>query len=377
MKEKLKELISIISYSILLIMTLLILIFTLMISKGIAIAIYIIFSICMLVYIYLIISFIIYKKLPETKQRFMKINRFVIAATIFIMFFECLVYAINISYYEKYKKICPFTLSDINLDLHPIKKCLLYNINHNSRYSFQYICSYDPSNELKKLELNKDEFETSNKLDIVRCLTVNNKLSENMVSEFINEYNDTNNYYCSLVYQPKYNNFVNFKECDKNRSKVNYSFLFLLYFQIIYIWIMNICLKNNHHRREIEGLRERYEEGNPYRFNRLQGLISLNRMLNLLREIININIIENMPESQMSTEKSEKGDEINDNPEAEKTKNIIIDNRENYEINVNIKNLYKEKEIQNVPINLDQINIDFNSNEVIIKDEINSSNNND
>ena len=270
-------------------------------------------------------------------------------------------------------------MSDINLDLHPIKKCLLYNINHNSRYSFQYICSYDPSNELKKLELNKDEFETSNKLDIVRCLTVNNKLSENMVSEFINEYNDTNNYYCSLVYQPKYNNFVNFKECDKNRSKVNYSFLFLLYFQIIYIWIMNICLKNNHHRREIEGLRERYEEGNPYRFNRLQGLISLNRMLNLLREIININIIENMSESHMSTEKSEKANEneIDDNPGEEKTKNIIIDNRENYEINVNIKNLYKEKEIQNDPINLDQINLDLNSNEVIIKDEINSSNNND
>ena len=142
---------------------------------------------------------------------------------------------------------------------------------------------------------------------------------------------------------------------------------------------MNICLKNNHNRRVIEGFREGYEEGNPYRFNRLQGLISLNRMLNLLREIININIIENMSESHMSTEKSEKANEneIDDNPGEEKTKNIIIDNRENYEINVNIKNLYKEKEIQNVPINLDQINIDFNSNEVIIKDEINSSNNND
>ena len=139
---------------------------------------------------------------------------------------------------------------------------------------------------------------------------------------------------------------------------------------------MNICLKNNHHRREIEGLRERYEEGNPYRFNRLQGLISLNRMLNLLREIININIIENMPESQMSTEKSEKGDEINDNPEAEKTKNIIIDNHENYEKNVNIHNLYQNKEIQNESINIDQIHLDLNSNEIIIKDEINTSNNN-
>ncbi len=45
---------------------------------------------------------------------------------------------------------------------------------------------------------------------------------------------------------------------------------------------MNICLKKGHRRREIQGFGERLEEGNPYRFNRLQGLISLNRMLNLL-----------------------------------------------------------------------------------------------
>ena len=69
---------------------------------------------------------------------------------------------------------------------------------------------------------------------------------------------------------------------------------------------MNICLKKGHRRREIQRFAERLEEGNPYRFNRLQGLISLNRMLNLLRELININIIENMSQSQMLTEKSEK-----------------------------------------------------------------------
>jgi hypothetical protein len=376
MKEKVKELIAIISYFMLLIMTILILIFTLMISKGIAIAIYIIFSVCILVYIYLIISIFIYKKIPETKKGFLKINRFLIPATIILMFFECLVYAINISYYEKYKKICPFTLKDLDLNFHSRKKCILYNINHYSRYSYQYICSFDPSNDLKKLELTKDEFETSNKLEIVRCLPVNNLLNEDILTEFVKEYNDTNNYYCSLVFQPKPNNFVDVKECDKNLRKINYSFLFLLYFQIIYIWIMNICLKKGHTRREIQGFGEGYEERNPYRFNRLQGLISLNRMLNLLRELININIIENMSQSQMSTEKSEKGNEIDDNPEAEKTKNIIIDNHENYEINVNINNLYQNKEIQNESINMDQINLELNSNDIIIKDEINTSNNN-
>ena len=83
-----------------------------------------------------------------------------------------------------------------------------------------------------------------------------------------------------------------------------------------------------------------------------------------------------MFQSQMSTEKSEKDNEIDDNLEAEKTKNIIIDNHENYKINVNIHNLYQNKEIQNESINIDQIHLDLNSNEIIIKDEINTSNNN-
>ena len=78
-----------------------------------------------------------------------------------------------------------------------------------------------------------------------------------------------------------------------------------------------------------------------------------------------------MSQSQMLTEKSEKDNEIDDNLEAEKTKNIIIDNHENYEINVNIHNLYQNKEI-----NIDQIHLELNSNEIIVKDEINTSNNN-
>ena len=48
----------------------------------------------------------------------------------------------------------------------------------------------------------------------------------------------------------------------------------------------------------------------------------------------------------------QKDNEIDDNLEAEKTKNIIIDNHENYEINVNIHNLYQNKEIQNESITI-------------------------
>ena len=54
-------------------------------------------------------------------------------------------------------------------------------------------------------ELTKDEFETSNKLEIVRCLSVKKLLNEDILTEFSKENNNTNNYYCSLVFQPKPN----------------------------------------------------------------------------------------------------------------------------------------------------------------------------
>ena len=131
MKEKTKEIISIISYIIFLIMSLFILIFSVMISKSIALANYIIFSFCMLVYVYLIISFIIYKKKQETKQFLSKLNTFIYSLFNFILIIECLAYTINILYYEKYRKICPFTLESIDFKNHLSRRCELYNINNN------------------------------------------------------------------------------------------------------------------------------------------------------------------------------------------------------------------------------------------------------
>ena len=371
MKEKTKEIISISSYIAFLIMSLLILIFSLKISKGIAIAIYISFIICMLIYICLIISIIIYKIRPELKSCFLRKNLFVLLSIQFVLLFEPLIYTINISYYEKYKKICPFTLGIIDLSLHSKRRCLLYNINKNSRYSFQYICSYNPTDELKKLKLTKNEFETSNKLEIIRCLPVKNLLNENILSDFLEEYNNTDKYYCSLVYQPKHNTFIDNIECDKNRSKINYIFLSLLYFQIIFILIKNIIFKTHNNSFNDERIRERNAPRIPNRFNRIEEIINLNRMLNLLRELLNMNLVENISESQMSTEKSQKQNENEDNWEAEKTKNIIIDNHQDYEIDININNIYKEKENQNDSINIDQINADIKSDEFIIKNENN------
>ena len=162
-------------------------------SKSLALANYIIFSFCMLVYIYLIISYIIYKKNQDTKPFFLKLNIFIYTLFILSIFIESLAYTINILDYEKYRKVCPFTLDNID-----------------SRYSFQYICSYDPSNDLKNLELNKDEYESSNKLEIVRCLLANNLIKDNeIIFDFASEYKNINKYYCSLVFKPKLNILIN------------------------------------------------------------------------------------------------------------------------------------------------------------------------
>ena len=374
MKEKTKEIISIISYIIFLIMSLFILIFSVMISKSIALANYIIFSFCMLVYVYLIISFIIYKKKQETKQFLSKLNTFSYSVFIIILFIECLAYTINILYYEKYRKICPFTLEGIDFKNHLSRRCELYNINSNSRYSFQYICTYNPSDEFKNIELDKDEYVTSNKLEIMQCLLVNNLINNDYkVLEFGKEYNGINKFYCSLVFKPKSNNYIDSSECQKNRSKINFSFLSLIYIQLLFNIIKSIIFKSSNNNDRI--INEEIER-NSNRNRIFHGLIGLNRLLNLLRELINMDININLASSQASTQRSEEVNDNEDSFEAEKTKNIIIDNKNNYEINIDINNFYKES--QNDSINLNQINIginNLNSNENIMNEQNNSNNN--
>ena len=374
MKEKSKEIISIISYFVFLIMSIFILIFSIMMSKSLALANYIIFSFCMLVYIYLIISYIIYKKNQDTKPFFLKLNIFIYTLFILSIFIESLAYTINILDYEKYRKVCPFTLDNIDFKNHLSRRCELYNVNANSRYSFQYICSYDPSNDLKNLELNKDEYESSNKLEIVRCLLANNLIKDNeIIFDFASEYKNINKYYCSLVYKPKLNNYINSKECQKDRSKKNLIFLILIYIQLLFILIKGIIFKSSNNRND--RIIQRDIERNSNMNGIFNGLITLNRLLNLIREVLNMNTNINQSSSQASTERSEGIDDNEDSFESEKTKNIIIDNRNDYEISININNFCKEN--QNDSINLDQINIgiNVNSNEIIMKDENNSNKN--
>ena len=65
---------------------------------------------------------------------------------IFILVYlaEFIILSINISKFKEYRKECPF---NIKFNTVYEKKCELFNINTNSRYKYQYICSYDASND--------------------------------------------------------------------------------------------------------------------------------------------------------------------------------------------------------------------------------------
>ena len=99
-------------------------------------------------------------------------------------------------------------------------------------------------------------------------------------------------------------------------------------------------------------------------------------MINLIRGLIYINALENMNDSNVSTEKSERPNENENNFEGEITKNIIVDNKGSFEIDVNIKNLYKENQGDKNSISLDQINVGIGSEEISIQNENNSIDNN-
>ena len=102
-------------------------------------------------------------------------------------------------------------------------------------------------------------------------------------------------------------------------------------------------------------------------------LINLGRFINLIRNLV---ILNNASPSNNSTQRSENpGEDIDFRPE--KTINIIIENKEEFIINQNIKNISSDKtnKVFN-QVNSGNINsLDFNSEETIIRNSHFNDNN--
>lgn len=358
-------------------------------TKAIRILYYIYFAFISIYYLFLFLSELslninFLNKIKET------INKHIVFVTLIffiINFLEFILLSINVTKFMKFWKNCPYIMSDLDYSLHYKRRCELYNIHNNSRYSYQYICSYDSSKDFNYKSKLKEEVNP----EIVRCVQVNNLIEDNEIIElFSNEYSKNNNYYCSRADKPEKYSFAKNKDCTRTKYSLMVVFLFFslfqIYFQIVYIKYLklkyNIERRRNFHVRINRFRNERLHFGNE-RNNRedieIHHLINFGRLLNLMRDLININL-NNLSDSNCPTEVSVNQNRNNAhiNFERENTKNIVIENQKNYSIDSNIKNMYTEpKKNEKNSIDLDNIgvSIGINSEETKIK-ITNSINNN-
>jgi len=221
--------------------------------------------------------------------------------------------------YGSYIKNCPFTfntnITTFNQSIYGKRICELYNINNNSRYKYQYICSYNASKDFK-YDKTKDGF---NK--IVCISKIHNIDGNDIIREFNLVYNnkdknESNLFYCSRIDEPKKDDYIKEEVCsNENKFKSIIEYLLLL------IDIIRLC-HNQFHKILDKELS-----------NREQNMLDILRIYNNAR---------------FGNEDSDtEYDESNSNNisfDEEEDKNIIIENHIVHNINVNIKNFLVKEE---------------------------------
>jgi hypothetical protein len=283
---------------------------------------------------------------------------------------------INLGRFEKFIKNCPFYLDKLDYGLYFDRRCELYDTNYNSRYSYQFICSYDSSKDFINI---KSKLIQEIKPDSVICTKFNELIDNNIIKNFKDVYIKKDIYYCSRTNMPQENDFsfAKAKDCRKTKYNLMLSLTFFDFFQYIYpmfyIIIFSINRRNAYRREFRDRMRNRNDLAPPARNDSIgrailrihNDLINLGRFLNLIRNIV---IINNLSPSNNSTERSENpGEDIDFR--QEKTINIIIENKEEFIIDQNIKNISSDKinKMDN-QINPGKINsFDLKSEETVIK----------
>ena len=224
----------------------------------------------------------------------------------------------NCSNYDKYLKNCPFTLTEglttFSEDLYDKRICILYNVNMQNIYKYQYICSYNAF----------EDFEgeiTENGLERIICESIENNLQSNRISDksvdfYLNqERKDNMLYYCGRIDKPEKDNYIKDEYCNK---ELNIPYLISYLYGIINLLILY----------------------HIYLFNKWYRALSI-RINNMLDDF-NQNIIGLNYNSDSSTETDETDSE--DTSFSEEDINIIIENKQVYNINFDIRDYYVNEE---------------------------------
>ena len=256
--------------------------------------------------------------------------------SIFFWLYLLILIYINSFIFEIYLYYCPYLYNDNNYSMHYKKRCELYNINKNSRYKYQYICSFNSSYfSIDNFIIKKIKSENI-------CVPVT-KVDEynKIILEFIYEYKIEKKFYCSRKNLPKKFQFAKDKYC----SEIIYYDMWLSFFLSLTKIIYHILLL------AFLGMIENTNIG-----------YSLTNILICINKRININIFGNRNTEINSTEDSEnQNKKINENFVRKKTENIIVENKTEYTINQNIKKLGQNNKIfkRNI-INIYKIKGDVN-----------------
>ena len=226
------------------------------VSSALQILFYIIFIFMTLFYIFMIIINIpIRIGCIESINQNLKDNKTIktVLGIIVVVFgiFQIIVFFIFLGYVDYYKVNCPFTLTD-DFSEHYKKRCQLYNKNMNSRYSNQYICTYDPTEDFKYkfVRRGKRSYKKEKRIrekiedDFLVCVAFSKEIEDNpIVTSFCREYIDSKKYYCSRTNQPEKYNKVSDESC-KSRTKYYVGMIIILvisYLEINYV-IIAVCI---------------------------------------------------------------------------------------------------------------------------------------
>jgi len=221
--------------------------------------------------------------------------------------------------YGSYIKNCPFTfntnITTFNKSIYGKRICELYNINNNSRYKYQYICSYNASENFK-YDKTKDGF------DKIICLSKMHNIDGNDIINGFNtvfgnkDKNESKLFYCSRIDEPKKNEYIKDEYCNKEK-KFYYSFLLLL------THILPLCQDKIH-----KNLNQEISNIEPI-------------MIIPLWQHFNINEIFGNEDCDTDVDESNSN---NISFDEEEDKNIIIENNLVYNVSVNIKNYFEKEE---------------------------------
>ena len=283
-------------------------------------------------------------------------NYYCFLLTLFLVYaLGLIILSINIDYYRTYLKQCPYLLNRLYYNMNLERRCEIFKISRNSRYAFQYICSYDSSKEFKyKLEKKIKE-------NTVICVPFKNSIPNNhIISLYIKEYINYDNYYCFRTNRPKNYAYVEPKNCN-NKSKFNATIAFYVLFLIQFIAFCPTYYINGNAINAFENFKFYKYERN---LNRIEQEKEKKKKIDEIRD--QLNNIRNMISSSTRELFSNNKNKSNISEQKANEKNVenheSSDNKENNENHDNNnENIEKNKKVNNIENNNIE-NIEKNGN---------------